>query len=102
MAISERMRAARNEMFVLLADGTATALEWKLRPEVALECRMAVAELLRDAWRAFRRAETDDECITAMRTAAIMLRLIADDMDDAAIERAKISTPFPWRDKSKS
>ena len=101
MAISERMRAARNEMFVLLADGTATALEWNPRPEVALECRMAVAELLRDVWCAFRRAETDDECITAMRTAATMLRLIADDMDDAAIARAKISTPFPWP-KSKS
>ena len=37
-----------------------------------------------------------------MRTAAIMLRLIADDMDTAAIERAKISTLFPWGDKSKS
>ena len=37
-----------------------------------------------------------------MRTAATMLRLIADDMDDAAIERAKINTPFPWPDKSKS
>jgi hypothetical protein len=96
------MRAARDKMFVLLADGTATALEWKLRPEVALECRLAVAELLRDSWRAFQKAETDDECITAMRTAAIMLRLIADDMDTAAIERAKISTLFPWGDKSKS
>jgi hypothetical protein len=101
MAISEQMRAARDEMLVLLADGTATALEWKLRPEVALQCRMAVAELLRDAWRAFRRAETDDECLAAMRTSATMLRLIADDMDDAAIERAKIRTPFPWS-KSKS
>jgi hypothetical protein len=101
MAISERMRAARNEMFLFLAERTADPLA-KLGPEIARELRMTVADLLRDTWLAFQRAETDDECIAAMRTAATMLRLISDDMDDAAIERAKISTPFPWPNKSKS
>ena len=67
-------------------------------------CRAGPAEpaLLREAERVSQRATTDDECIAAMRTAATMLRLIADDMDTAAIERAKISAPFPWPDKPKS
>jgi hypothetical protein len=100
MAISKQMRVARNEMFVWLAERTADPLD-KIGPEIARELRMTVADLLRDTWLAFHRAETDGEIIAAMRTAATMLRLIADDMDDAAIERAKIRTPFPWS-KSKS
>ena len=71
------------------------------QPEVTLELRMELTDLLREAERVSQRATTDDECIAAMRTAAVMLRLIADDMDAAAIERAKISAPSPWPDKSK-
>ena len=72
MAISEHMRVARNEMFLFLAERTADPLA-KLGPEIARELRMTVADLLRD-YMALQRAETDDECLAAMRTAAIMLR----------------------------
>jgi hypothetical protein len=105
MAISRRMVACRHEMLGVLAESTANALnslKGTLEPSVALELRVAVGDLLRETWRAFQRAQTDDECIAAMRTAAIMLRLIADDMDEAAIERAKTSIPFPQSLKSKS
>ena len=57
---------------------------------------MALIDLLREAERVSQRAPTDDECLAVMRTAATMLRLIADDRDNTAIERAKISTPLPW------
>ena len=105
MAISVRMEAFREEMLAFLAETIASLLKRSttaLRPEVALELHMALVDLLREAERVSQRATTDDGCIAAMRTAAIMLRLIADDMDEAAIERAKISTPFPWPNKSKS
>ena len=49
MAISERMRAARNEMFLFLAERTARPLA-KLGPEIARELRVTVADLLRDTW----------------------------------------------------
>jgi hypothetical protein len=103
MAISERMLAFRDEMLAFLAERSAYVLRSiRRQPEVALELRIELTDLLREAERVSQRATTDDECIAAMRTAATMLRLIADDMDTAAIERAKINTPFPWPDKSES
>jgi hypothetical protein len=103
MAISGRMLAFRDEMLEFLAERSAYVLRTiKRQPEVALELRTELTDLLREAERVSQRATTDDECLAAMRTAAVMLRLIADDMDAGAIERAKISTPFPWPDKPKS
>ena len=73
------------------------------QPEVALELRMDADRLAaRQPSACLSEPRLTTSALAAMRTAAIMLRLIADDMDDAAIERAKISTPFPWPDKSKS
>ena len=98
MAISVRMEAFREEMLAFLAETIASLLKRSttaLRPEVALELHMALVDLLREAERVSQRAQTDEECFAAVRTAGTMLRLMADDRDAAAIERAKISTPFP-------
>ena len=95
MAISVRMEVFREEMLAFLAETIASLLKLSttLRPEAALELRMALIDLLREAERVSQRAQTDDECLAAMRTAGTMLHLMADDRDAAAIERAKISTP---------
>ena len=74
MAISQQLRAARGELLVFLVGTEAS--QWLRSAEGA-------QELLRETWLALERAETEAECIAAMRTASAVLRVIADDMDAA-------------------